>query len=258
MKKLAAAWIFYTRLPLPGIMIQPEDFYGMARWIPVVGLGLGSILLGVNQLLLMVLPDPVRAGLVIGVWIGITGGFHLDGVADVADGLAVDPHHPNTLERRLAVMSDSRVGTFAVLALIMVILLKWSSLLAHPDWTFLLLTPAWGRWGQLVAIVAYPYLKSEGKGKLLKESTQASDLWPVTLFLGGISLGLGFVHGSSALIMGIWTAMILSSAIGVGSWFASHLGGHTGDSYGATVEWTESFGLVWGAILSGLDPMNLS
>jgi adenosylcobinamide-GDP ribazoletransferase len=256
-KKLAAAWIFYTSIPLPGLIIEPEDFWGMAPWIPVVGLGLGSLLVGINQLLLLFFPDPVRAGLVVGAWIVMTGGLHLDGVADVADGLAVDPHHPHVLTRRLAVMSDSRVGTFAVLALILVILLKWSSLWGNPRWTFLLLTPAWGRWGQLVAIVAYPYLKLEGKGKLLKDSTQWSDLWPVTLLLGAATLGLVVVNGSF-LRIGIWTGMILGSALGVGFWFASQLGGHTGDSYGATVEWTESLGLVWATFLSRLDSMNLS
>ncbi|PSN14766.1 adenosylcobinamide-GDP ribazoletransferase, partial [filamentous cyanobacterium CCT1] len=96
--------MFYTHLPLPPGW-QPR-FEGIAPLAPVVGLGLGLGLATVDFALgHLGMPPLIRSALVIGLGVWLTGGLHLDGAMDTADGLAVmEP------ERRLAVMADSRAG----------------------------------------------------------------------------------------------------------------------------------------------------
>src|SRR4028118_1017257 len=102
LRQLAAAIAFYTCLPVPQIASLP--FETVSRFAPVVGLLIGMILSGVDSGLTGIgMPVLTRSAIVVSLWIAITGGLHLDGAMDTADGLAVtDP------ERRLAVMADSR------------------------------------------------------------------------------------------------------------------------------------------------------
>jgi adenosylcobinamide-GDP ribazoletransferase len=243
---MRAAWIFYTRFPLPGNDLDPSDFRGIARWLPWVGLSLGLVLWG-GDLLFSQGPDLVRGVMVTALWVVCTGGLHLDGVADAADGLAVAAHDPAGQERRLRVMRDSRSGPYGVMALVLVLLLKsatLASLNSSCAW-ILLLIPAWGRWGQLLAIGCYPYLRAEGQGKFLKTDL----IWPQDLLLGTLALllltlGLGIGNGILGWLS-LWTGLVIGSAWAVGSWFHRQLGGHTGDTYGAVVEWTEVVTLLW-------------
>ncbi len=218
----------------------------MAPWIPLVGLGLGGLLTVVQGGLMTRIPDLVRGGLVTSLWLLMTGGLHIDGVADAADGLAVDAHQQEGLSKRLAVMSDSRVGAFGVVAVVIVILLKTVTLASLDLKSIGLLTliPAWGRWGQLVAIGSYPYLKPQGQGRLLKDTTRwPQDLWPMTPGLVLVTGGVGILTQSPSLVL-LWTLGSAGIAWGVGYWLNQTVHGHTGDTYGATVEWTEVLILV--------------
>jgi adenosylcobinamide-GDP ribazoletransferase len=161
---LAAAIAFYTCLPIPTNWTLA--FRGMARFAPLIGLMIGGLLglldLGLQQLGMPVL---TRSALVIVAGIALTGGLHLDGAMDTADGLAVqDP------QRRLEVMSDSLTGAFGAMAAIALLLLKTAALteLESYRWLALMAAAGWGRWGQLVAIISYPYLKPTGKGRFTK------------------------------------------------------------------------------------------
>ncbi|XGB42039.1 MAG: adenosylcobinamide-GDP ribazoletransferase [Nodosilinea sp. LVE1205-7] len=110
--RLAGAILFYTRLPLPSGW-QPS-WEGIAALAPLVGLGLATMLALVDGGLdYGGMPRGIRSALVVGLWVWLTGGLHLDGAMDTADGLAV-----NDPDRRLVVMADSRVGAFGVLAAI--------------------------------------------------------------------------------------------------------------------------------------------
>jgi adenosylcobinamide-GDP ribazoletransferase len=243
---LAAAIAFYTCLPLPTSWTLA--FRGMARFAPLVGLMIGGLLglldIGLNQLGMPVL---TRSAVVIVAWIALTGGLHLDGAMDTADGLAVqDP------ERRLEVMADSLTGAFGAIAAISILLLKTTALaeLESYRWLGLMAAAGWGRWGQLVAIISYPYLKPTGKGAIHKESIHSpNDLIPGLLLLLGLSgwqiflaqhtwiVAAGMAFGGGAIA-------VLTSA-----WLNHKLGGHTGDTYGAVVEWTEALLLC---LLTGL------
>ncbi|EAW46489.1 cobalamin synthase [Nodularia spumigena CCY9414] len=184
------------------------------------------------------IPVLTRSALVVSFWIAITGGLHLDGVMDTADGLAV-----GNPEKRLEVMTDSATGAFGAMAAIALILLKTTALIDIADhrWLVLMAACGWGRWGQQVAIACYPYLKPTGKGAFHKAAIRSSkDLLPGLLLLFILS-GLLILLDSQNLWFAL--SMIVSgSAIATltGFWFHHKLGGHTGDTYGAVVEWTEA------------------
>jgi adenosylcobinamide-GDP ribazoletransferase len=238
LRQLGGAMVFYTIIPLPPTW--PLDFNRIARWAPWIGLLIGILLAGLNFLLLQIpLSSFLRGVLVVAAWIAITGGLHLDGVMDTADGLAVpDP------ERRLAVMSDSRTGAFGVMAAVVLILIKMGAIAALTSprsCVFLMVAPVWGRWGQWLAIALYPYLKAEGKGAFHRRNLQMpQDLWPSVLLFVGISLTTMVAEPQ------LWQRHLGHLALGgimswsVGAWFYQKLKGMTGDSYGAIVEWVEA------------------
>lgn len=237
--QLLAAIAFYTAIPIPHHWRL--DFTRIARFAPLVGLLLGGLLAGLDSLLdWLHLPFLTRSALIVTCWILLTGGLHLDGAMDTADGLAVTDR-----KRRLEVMSDSATGAFGAIAGILIIVLKTSALSEIESLRGLLLitVAAWGRWGQVVAIAAYPYLKSNGKGAFHKEYTSFSDsLWSLFLLL----LWTG---GQIGLYPGSWYEIAIAAVFGcaiplvIGAWLYQQLSGHTGDTYGAIVEWSEALQL---------------
>ncbi len=245
LSQFLASLTFYTSLPFFNSLSL--SFQRIARFAPIIGLLIGFLLGALDfGLFQLQMPLPAREALVVVSWVGLTGGLHLDGAMDTADGLAVmDP------KRRLTVMSDSVSGAFGVMVAIAILLLKFSALMSLPQsyedplapmvHTLALMAAAgWGRWGQVLAIARYPYLKPDGKGAFHKREFKPQDLWLGLLPLLGMSawlwstlpyrwmMALGMVLGGFAI------------AFSVGDWLNRKLGGHTGDTYGAVVEWTEA------------------
>jgi adenosylcobinamide-GDP ribazoletransferase len=234
-----AAIAFYTCIPVPAWTL---DFRQVARLAPLIGLGIG-VLLGLLDQSLQIAGMPIltRSAVVVVAWVAITGGLHLDGAMDTADGLAVtDP------KRRLEVMVDSHTGAFGAIAAIALLLLKTVALAELPDWRWFLLplVAGWGRWAQQVAIARYPYLKPTGKGAFHKTAIRSwrdvvpsllmlllLSLLPILVFLNARWLGVGLLSGGAIALV-------------VPAWFHRNLGGHTGDTYGAVVEWTEAILLI--------------
>jgi adenosylcobinamide-GDP ribazoletransferase len=251
LQRLGGSWVFYTCLPFPLPAAWVEvNLDRIACFAPWVGIGIAGLLVGLDGLLAWVgLPIGVRMVVIVLGWIWVTGGLHLDGAMDTADGLAVmDP------QRRLAVMADSRSGAFGVTAAIALVALKVAALTALPSplarWIALGAATSWGRWGHLVAIARYPYLKAEGKGALHKASFRPGDLWV------GLVAPLGWAVGAVLLAPDAWLWPLVGLGLGgfglaqaIAAWFRRQLGGHTGDTYGAVVEWTEAGVLVLATLL---------
>lgn len=247
LQSLGGAVVFYTIIPLPAnIKISWER---IARFSPMVGLMLGS-LLSLADLLTASLSLPIltRSALLIALWVGLTGGLHLDGAMDSADGLAVSEP-----QRRLQVMGDSHSGAFGVMAAILILLLKTLALsdLTQGRWFVLMGAAGWGRWGQLSAIAFYPYLKPTGKGAFHKQSLH----FPADVIWGWLTLigfSLIYLLLSPAHQLGVLGMTLGGMAIALltGYYFYCRLGGHTGDTYGAVVEWTETFFLCLSLLLS--------
>jgi len=241
MKKLIfsffGAILFYTIIPLPSFL--PINFSKIAVWLPSMGFVVGSIL-GLTAYVLTTLgfSSFLQSVLIVAFWIYVTGGLHLDGVMDTADGLAV-----TNPEKRLTVMSDSNTGAYGVMAGVILILLKMASVMAITEnlWFYLVFCASWARWGQFMSIVLYPYLKVEGKGAFLKKSLDLPfDIIFTYLFILPLLLIQYFWLKSSFQLIIIETLMGIISSLLTGWWFYRQLKGHTGDTYGATVEWSEA------------------
>ena len=232
-----AALMFYTCLPIP--QRWPLEFRWIAFWVPWVGVVVGGILAAMDWMLAIAhFPITVASALVVGLGIALTGGLHLDGVMDIADGLAVPDK-----SRRLAVMSDSRMGAFGGMAAIALILLKVLALsaIAQHRVVALIAVSVWGRWAQQWAIATYPYLKKEGKGAFHKHALPKSRYaLPNLLLIILLSLGLALTRQvpMQLLIKTTAAGLVLSGTIS--HYFYKQLGGQTGDTYGAVVEWTEA------------------
>lgn len=246
--KLAASIAFYTCLPMPTSWAL--DFQKVACFAPLVGIGIGG-LLGLLDLSLdwAGLPILTRSALIVAVWIAITGGLHLDGAMDTADGLAVTEP-----KRRLDVMADSVTGAFGAMTAVTIILLKTAALsdLNHIRWLSFVLAAGWGRWSQQVAIACYPYLKPTGKGAFHKAAIRSLwDTLPSLLILLGLSISPLLLSSSTFQPTRIIVLFVLLASFGgfalallLPAWLNRKLGGHTGDTYGAVVEWTETLFVV--------------
>src|SRR4051794_18573678 len=111
---------FLTAVPVRIGATRPGDLGRAAGWFPVVGLLLGLVLSAAQWLLLRLFPPLLAGGLAVALWAALTGGLHLDGLADCGDGLLAAA----TPERRLEIMRDPRLGAFGVLVLAVFLILK--------------------------------------------------------------------------------------------------------------------------------------
>ncbi len=249
--RLIASVLFYTCIPLPAAW--PVEFEGMTLYAPIVGLMIALVVGGLwHGLTALGLATGLVSAIGVAIWLRITGGLHLDGAMDAADGLGVtDP------VRRLEVMSDSRSGAFGVMAAIVLLGLKTMAIasLRHGHLWALIAACTWGRWGQLAAIVRYPYLKPQGKGAFhQKFLTSTWQIVPMFLLVFGLNF-LPLVWGQSTMPTAFGLAVgggVI--ALSVGAWFNAQFDGQTGDTYGAIVEWTEALVLVLANLVSARYP----
>lgn len=245
LKSFLAAIVFYTVVPLPKNWVL--EFGQIARWAPLIGVIIGIFLGIIDWILYQIEIPPLTCSiLLVTIWIAITGGLHLDGVIDTADGLAVlDP------QRRLEVMKDSVIGAFGAIAAITIILLKSAALseIQSYRWLILVNCAGWGRFSQVVAIAFYSYLKPTGKGKFHKENF----CFPQDILLGLVLLLclngiLIYFDPNQWLMLMLLSISGFSTAIAVSWWFNKQLGGYTGDVYGSVIEWTEAILLLLSTI----------
>ncbi len=242
MKKLIPSFfgavLFYTTINVPAFF--PIDFLSIAIWLPGIGILLATVLGLISNIFYIIgFSSLMIAIFLVALGIYLTGGLHLDGVMDTADGLAI----LGDQKRQLEVMRDSRTGAFGVMSAIILIALKFGALFSLQEQILcgLILAMSWARWGQLMTIVLYDYLRKEGKGAFLKENLDLPlDVIFASLFIVPVGLWEYFyVHHSLIMILMI-NSIASAIALFTGWWFNYKLGGHTGDTYGATVEWSEA------------------
>ena len=234
LSSLAGAVIFYTAIPLPRFV--PIDFQGIAIWLPWIGFLLASLLGLAGWIFQSIGFSPLLSAILItGLGVYLTGGLHLDGAMDSGDGLAVQ----GDKAQKLDVMRDSRTGAFGVMVAIFILALKWGGLSSM--WIGLLLAMSWSRWGQLMAIALYDYLRQEGKGAFLQKNLRLpTDVFTSSLFVIPLILGQHFYWHHSWFLIMTMNMIAVAIAFFTGWWFNYQLEGHTGDTYGATVEWSEA------------------
>ncbi len=236
------ALTFLTKVPWPRRPLAASgDLARFLFWFPWVGALLGLIFLGAWLGLSRVLPLPAAAGLLLGLSVWITGGLHLDGLADTLDGLGGG----RTPEERLGVMKDSRVGAFGVMSLVVVLLLKFACFLAagQKGWgAEFILYPIVSRWGMVFLAYLSPYARPEGG--LGQAMTAVSRRTAAGAGLSALGLAVLLLRVEGLLL---WAgAGIL---IWLLSWyFRKTLGGVTGDVLGAANEVVE-VAVLLGALL---------
>ena len=158
LKDLAGAWVFYT--VLPGFPWPKPRFHRIARFAPLIGVVIGAIQasfwLGLASL---GWPQSALTVFVVAINALITGGLHLDGLMDTADGVAAGP------KKCLKAMKDSRAGAIGVQALMLIILIQIACLLKLNSFAPIALPIAnfWGRFSSIWAINNFTYLSSNKK-----------------------------------------------------------------------------------------------
>lgn len=235
-KGLLAAARYLTAVPLGNGASPGLATHRVAAWFPVVGLGIGAVLALTDRLAAAVFPPLVGAVLTVTVWKLITGGLHLDGLADCLDSLAGYDRR-----QRLEIMDDSRIGAFAALGLILFLFLETAAaaeLGSAGGWRVLLVVPAIGRATPALLARSFPPARTAGQGATFQASLGA---WDVPAALGGAAVIAALVLGWVGLLA---LAVATLAALSAGRFFSARLGGITGDVLGAGVEFAELAALL--------------
>ena len=237
---------FFTRIPVTGrlaswVGYSPAMLRASAAHFPGVGWLVGGIVAGISAALFMVLPDSAMAPLVVAVLgtvasVLLTGAFHEDGLADVADGLGGSSDR----ERALLIMKDSRVGAFGAMALVLVLLAKVSllALVGSVD----ALAMCWGLFAAHVASRSFPLLliramphvgdAAGSKSKPLADQIGVDSLVVAAVWLLAALGLLAWLAEGVALLVPM--ACAATAWLTMWRWFAVRLQGFTGDCLGAT------------------------
>lgn len=234
-----------TIVPCHHSMIATERDLGRSvLFFPVVGLAIGAFLLGLAQLLGLVLTPALSAALLLLALVLITGGLHLDGLADLCDGLAAGGGR----ERILSVMKDPHIGAFGVIGLGVVLILKYALFgeMIRRGWlSAFLLMGLLSRWAMVLASFFGRYARESGTAQPFIGQIR----WPpcagaTVITLAGtflISKGIGLI-AASLVFLSVWL---------FNRFLESRIGGWTGDTLGALSEMVEIGVLLFIGVIQG-------
>ena len=208
---------------------------------PIIGLFIGAILFGV-AFVLHALPIVLLSSIILVVWIWLTGGLHLDGLADTADAWVGGF---GDKERTLSIMKDPACGPIGVLSLLIVCILKWSAiyvLLQKQLYSALLLFPVLGRLAPLFLFLTTQYVRQKGLGSSIAEFIPKIGAMVV--------FGLSLLATGYFVWIGLLTAVIfILTLLYLRHKFIQRIGGITGDTVGASIEIVETVALLSFAVL---------
>ncbi len=218
----------------------PEDLGCAAALFPLVGALVGLGVIGTRAAAFALGASPaLAAALALVAWVALTGGLHLDGLMDAADGL-LGGQAP---AQRLEIMRDERVGAFGVLAAGLILLIKYAALQTAPG-AAVVLAAATGRWALTTAMAHFPYARPHGLGGMWHEQVTRLSWWAAS----AATLAVATLWPEARL----WAAMVAGALTGwlTARWASRRIPGLTGDVYGALAELTESATLVAAALLA--------
>lgn len=233
---------FYSRLPIPPLGFERDpfaapDFHSMPIALPFASMIIGAVG-GMTLALAIALNfgSLVAAGLAIAALTFTTGAFHEDGLADTADGFGGG----STVERRLAIMRDSLIGSFGGSALTLAFILRVSSLSSVADRLplsasvgLVIIAALLSRISALYVLVALPSARSDGLSQTMGRTSwlnygQGLGLSWVIAFMGGIIFGLPWL----AIFLMLPAPLFVS--IAMARFSRRMIGGQTGDVAGAS------------------------
>ena len=221
---------YLTIVPIPGATPSNGGPGAAAAWFPVVGLAIGVLLAVIDRFTSSVWAPLLAAALTVTVWKLITGGLHLDGLADCLDGLmGRDAAH------RLVIMRDSRIGAFGAIGLVLFVLLEVtavSGIDASARWRVLVAAPVVGRampplMGRFFSAVP------SGQGTSFRAELGVGAPLVAALLALAVALAVLGALGALACALGVVVTMAL------GAFMSRRLGGVSGDVHGAAVELAE-------------------
>jgi adenosylcobinamide-GDP ribazoletransferase len=243
-KSFSGALSFLTvfRIPFADPVLSAKELAAGFSCFPLIGLILGCIYYCAAHFLSRWVPALLLAVMIASLTVFLTRGLHLDGLADLADGIWGGA----TPERRLEIMKDSRSGAFGVLALVLAVSFKIASiqtLLQAGNLAPLLLAPVFSRFAMAAAAFSGIYARKEGLGKSFVDEIRVEHLGLAALFTA-----------AAAIPAGVYTVLYFVPVLGCVFLFRTmsrrYLGGITGDVLGAVSEASEIIVLVIGACLA--------
>lgn len=252
-KRLIEALRFMTVLRLPAAAaLEPEWLTHAAKYFPLVGIVVGLVAAAVLLAAAALVTGPLPALLAVAAAVLFTGALHEDGLADTADALGGG----HSREARLAIMKDSRIGTYGALALGLAIALRVAALAAVPPlWGAAALVAAHGggRLAAFAAMAALPYAGERSAGKVAHPTGRCG---PAQVLPAGL-------FGLAALLPTLWVdalaatlAFVLAGLAAL--WLVARarrlIGGYTGDVLGAVEQLFEVTLLLAWAMLAGAAP----
>jgi adenosylcobinamide-GDP ribazoletransferase len=243
---LALSWSFLTVLPAPWVEADARSLAASVAFFPLVGLALGTLLGGIGIAVGLLLPPGPTAVLLLAFSAVLTGGLHLDGLMDTADGV----FGGRTVERRLEIMRDSRVGSFGAIAGALALLGQYSCL-AQLGGTgrlvALALALGMSRWSMALAVALFPSARSAGLGAAFHE---AGGRWPLVIATA-IVVASALATPALGLASGIATVLVVTLG---GRFLTRRLGGLTGDTYGGLAVVSETLVLYLAVVLQAARP----
>lgn len=240
LESIVVAFQFLTRLYLPiNVEWDTANLRRSLMWFGLVGAFIGVILAGAMTLFNRFdLIPAVSAIIILIIWIFITGGMHIDGISDMADGFFSMRDKEKTLE----IMKDSHVGAFGVITIVFLLLIKFEMLkefiIIEKNVCLLILPPTIARIAAGLVLSFYETTKKSGLGYTF-HSSDPRIFWAigfiVTLIISSI------LNIKSLIFIGI--AILASNLMAL--WAKKKIGGLNGDIYGAIVETVEVIGMVF-------------
>ena len=224
---------FLTRIPLKmDFEISDDDFVKGIWYMPMIGLLIGIILYGLYFIASRFFPPLVTSAIIIISYIFITGGLHLDGLADTSDAV----FSYRSRERMLEIMKDSHIGTFGVVAIALYLLGMAALLTEAPE--ACLIFPLAGRSASLLSCASNPYARTSGMGKSIIDGTKPRHV----IFAAALTIisaaALYFINANAAasIIIIIAFAASMLSIFFITRSISRKLGGITGDVLGFVIE----------------------
>ncbi len=231
--EIVVAFQFLTRIPVPSTAFEADSLSRATRFFPLVGLLVGSGAVLLQKLLMFHMSRPLVALIVLIYLVLITGCLHEDGLADTADGFGGG----RTKDQILAILKDSRIGSYGATALVLSLLARYLLLASLPLEHFaayVISSHVLCRWSSMpLSYFLPPAREEDGQGARIAKLTSLA-----TLTFGSI---FSFAVVAFALR---WSAvapvLIAIFTFAVSGWFyARKIGGVTGDCFGATNQLTE-------------------
>ena len=229
---------FLTIIPCPRQNFSEkkwQDTLGLSvLYYPVVGVVVGLLLCFCVGIFSGSESAFLPATVLLLIWVLVSGGLHLDGLGDCADGWMGGL---GSKEKTLAIMKDPTCGTIAVLTLLLVLLLKLAAIemllrMNIPLWCWVL-PPMLGRLAIIGILLTAPYVRSGGIGEILSQRLARSSAVVVMMLASLLVLNAGLFLAIGLLVS---VAIVVVSLRAL---MCSRLGGCTGDTLGACVELVE-------------------